>query len=137
MREHGWRPPFRRRAKVKVGLRMAYPHDGRRQPLQNSVPGSEDILTPGGTASQPQGVRGQELGSASSPASRWVAEAPPLAARLTDPPAAWPRARYAGAKVLIVENEDSNRMLMEKILTLVGYQCVSASNGQEALEVFR
>jgi CheY-like chemotaxis protein len=43
---------------------------------------------------------------------------------------------YAGAKVLIVENEDSNRLLMEKILSLVGYLCVSASNGQEALEVF-
>lgn len=57
------------------------------------------------------------------------------ATRLTDPPS-WPPAVCAGAKVLIVENEDSNRMLMEKILTLVGYECVSACNGQEALDVF-
>lgn len=41
-----------------------------------------------------------------------------------------------GKTILIVENEDSNRILMEKILGFAGYRCVAATNGQEALEVF-
>lgn len=48
---------------------------------------------------------------------------------------------YAGhlsraATVLIVEHEFNNRKLMESILDLGGYRCVSASNGQEALVMF-
>ncbi len=37
--------------------------------------------------------------------------------------------------ILIVENEVSNRILIEKVLSTRGYRCVSASNGQEALNI--
>lgn len=47
-----------------------------------------------------------------------------------------PRLARAGATILIVENEDSNRTLMEKILSFAGYHCVTACNGQEALDAF-
>jgi CheY-like chemotaxis protein len=40
------------------------------------------------------------------------------------------------ATILVVENEDGNRTLMEKILGFAGYRCVSATNGKEALKVF-
>ncbi len=46
------------------------------------------------------------------------------------------RLPQVAAKILIVENEDSNRTLMENILGLAGYRCISACNGQEALDVF-
>jgi CheY-like chemotaxis protein len=36
---------------------------------------------------------------------------------------------------LIVENEVSNRILIEKVLSTRGYRCISASNGQEALNI--
>lgn len=39
-----------------------------------------------------------------------------------------------GGVVLIVENEESNRRLMEQILGFAGYAYISASNGVEALE---
>jgi CheY-like chemotaxis protein len=42
----------------------------------------------------------------------------------------------AAPTVLIVENEDDNRTLMEEILRLAGYRCVSARNGREAVEAF-
>lgn len=42
--------------------------------------------------------------------------------------------RPAGV-ILIVENDESNRRLMEQILGFAGYQYFSAANGQEALEV--
>jgi CheY-like chemotaxis protein len=67
---------------------------------------------------------------------RWLSEFPSASVRLTDPPTSWPLSPFAGTTVLVVEDEDSNRMLIEKILTLVGYRCVSATNGEEALEVF-
>ena len=53
------------------------------------------------------------------------------------PTALWhsPKKR-PGVKLLIVENEYSNLRLMEHILGLAGYDCVSASNGREALDVF-
>jgi CheY-like chemotaxis protein len=35
--------------------------------------------------------------------------------------------------ILIVENEVSNRILIERVLSTRGYRCLSASNGQEAL----
>jgi CheY-like chemotaxis protein len=37
--------------------------------------------------------------------------------------------------VLVAENEENNRLLMEQILSLAGFQYVSATNGLEVLEV--
>lgn len=37
--------------------------------------------------------------------------------------------------ILIVENEISNRVLIEKVLSTRGYRCLSASNGREALDM--
>ncbi len=39
------------------------------------------------------------------------------------------------ATILIVENEVSNRILIERVLSTRGYRCVSASNGREALNI--
>ncbi len=35
--------------------------------------------------------------------------------------------------ILVVENEASNRILIERVLSTRGYRCISASNGREAL----
>jgi CheY-like chemotaxis protein len=37
--------------------------------------------------------------------------------------------------ILIIENEVSNRLLIERVLSTRGYRCISASNGLEALNV--
>ena len=37
--------------------------------------------------------------------------------------------------ILIVDNEVSNRILLERVLSTRGYRCISASNGQEALDL--
>src|SRR5713101_3082030 len=37
--------------------------------------------------------------------------------------------------ILIVENEVSNRILIERVLSTRGYRCLSASHGQEALNI--
>ena len=37
--------------------------------------------------------------------------------------------------ILIIENEVSNRILIERVLSTRGYRCVSASNGREALNL--
>ncbi|HEV2582984.1 MAG TPA: response regulator [Ktedonobacteraceae bacterium] len=37
--------------------------------------------------------------------------------------------------ILIVENEASNRILIERVLSTRGYRCLSASNGLEALNI--
>src|SRR5215831_19284624 len=37
--------------------------------------------------------------------------------------------------ILIIENEVSNRILIERDLSTRGYRCVSASNGREALNI--
>jgi CheY-like chemotaxis protein len=37
--------------------------------------------------------------------------------------------------ILIVENEVSNRILIERVLSTRGYRCLSASNGLEALNI--
>lgn len=37
--------------------------------------------------------------------------------------------------ILVVENEVSNRVLIERVLSTRGYYCLSASNGREALEI--
>jgi CheY-like chemotaxis protein len=39
------------------------------------------------------------------------------------------------ATILVVENEVSNRLLIERVLSTRGYRCLSASNGREALAV--
>src|SRR5258708_27070503 len=39
------------------------------------------------------------------------------------------------ATILIVENEVSNRILIERVLSTRGYRCVSAANGREALNI--
>jgi len=37
--------------------------------------------------------------------------------------------------ILIIENETSNRILIERVLSTRGYRCISASNGLEALNL--
>src|SRR5258708_27182182 len=37
--------------------------------------------------------------------------------------------------ILIIENEDSNRILIERVLSTRGFRCISASNGLEALHI--
>ena len=62
-----------------------------------------------------------------------------LRRRYTSPdPSAPPAAAQAGAVaassvILVAENEASNRVLMEQILSMAGYQYVSATNGVEVL----
>ena len=41
----------------------------------------------------------------------------------------------AAGVILVAENEDNNRLLMEQILSMAGYQYVSASNGAEVLSL--
>jgi CheY-like chemotaxis protein len=37
--------------------------------------------------------------------------------------------------ILIIENEISNRILVERVLSTRGYRCISASHGREALQM--
>jgi CheY-like chemotaxis protein len=37
--------------------------------------------------------------------------------------------------ILVIENEVSNRILIERVLSTKGYHCLSASNGREALDL--
>lgn len=37
--------------------------------------------------------------------------------------------------ILIIENELSNRILIERVLSTRGYRCISAANGREALAI--
>ncbi len=37
--------------------------------------------------------------------------------------------------ILIIENEVSNRLLVERVLSTRGYRCLSAANGREALDL--
>lgn len=39
------------------------------------------------------------------------------------------------ATILVVENETSNRLLIERVLSTRGYRCLSATNGREALDI--
>jgi len=39
------------------------------------------------------------------------------------------------ATILVIENEVSNRILVERVLSTRPYRCISASNGREALEI--
>ena len=45
------------------------------------------------------------------------------------------RAGTSQPAILIIENEVSNRILIERVLSTRGYRCISASNGQEALNI--
>lgn len=36
--------------------------------------------------------------------------------------------------ILLAENDESNRVLVEQILSLAGYTCIATANGREALE---
>jgi CheY-like chemotaxis protein len=38
--------------------------------------------------------------------------------------------------ILVAENDENNRTLVEQILSFAGYRCVLATNGQEALDAF-
>lgn len=42
---------------------------------------------------------------------------------------------HASETILVVENEENNRCLMEQILGFAGYRYLSATNGLEALEL--
>lgn len=55
--------------------------------------------------------------------------------RLTPPLLEPPRPAHAEATILVVENEENNRCLMEQILGFAGYRYLSATNGLEALAV--
>lgn len=49
-----------------------------------------------------------------------------------------PGAHASGANqptILVVENEVSNRILIERVLSTRGYRCISAANGLEALNI--
>jgi CheY-like chemotaxis protein len=46
-----------------------------------------------------------------------------------------PAAPNSHETILVVENEDNNRRLIEQILGFAGYHCLSATNGLEALDV--
>ena len=48
-------------------------------------------------------------------------------------PATTPGTRQS--TILIIENEVSNRLLIERVLSTRGYRCISASNGLEALHI--
>lgn len=37
--------------------------------------------------------------------------------------------------ILVIENEASNRILIERVLSTRGYKCISATNGSEALDM--
>ncbi|GLV59529.1 response regulator [Dictyobacter sp. S3.2.2.5] len=37
--------------------------------------------------------------------------------------------------IMVIENEVSNRLLIERVLSTRGYRCISASNGRDALEM--
>lgn len=41
----------------------------------------------------------------------------------------------AAPTILIIENEVSNRILIERVLSTRGYRCISAANGLEALHI--
>lgn len=51
------------------------------------------------------------------------------------PPAPAPASAPSHETILVVENEENNRCLVEQILGFAGYHYLSATNGQEALEV--
>ena len=46
-----------------------------------------------------------------------------------------PTATSRQATILVVENEVSNRLLIERVLSTRGYRCLSAGNGREALAI--
>jgi CheY-like chemotaxis protein len=41
----------------------------------------------------------------------------------------------SASTILIIENEVSNRILIERVLSTRGYRCIAASNGRDALDI--
>ena len=60
----------------------------------------------------------------------WRTAAPPTSACMTATPA-------AKETILVVDDEASIRRILETRLSMIGYQVVTASDGEEALEAFR
>lgn len=58
-----------------------------------------------------------------------------LRAPRSEPAPEPPRLAHSEMTILVVENEENNRCLMEQILGFAGYRYLSATNGLEALEV--
>lgn len=50
-------------------------------------------------------------------------------------PPARPLVRHAGARILVVEDNEINQEVAQEILTLAGYQCDIAENGLRAVEI--
>jgi CheY-like chemotaxis protein len=46
-----------------------------------------------------------------------------------------PKPSITPPAILIIENEVSNRILVERVLSTRGYRCISASHGREALQI--
>jgi two-component system cell cycle response regulator DivK len=143
---------------AEVGLHMAY--------LDHSQKIHRPERALGGTSASPAGIAAPhtDIGTASAvspqPASagyRSTARVTPILAYSADLYGAGPvpleplvavstrggklggvpfPAPANGITILIVENEESNRTLMEKILGFAGYRCMVACNGQEAVEMF-
>lgn len=54
---------------------------------------------------------------------------------MTNVPAANTSSEATVHTILIIENEVSNRILIERVLSTRGYHCITASNGLEALKI--
>jgi CheY-like chemotaxis protein len=52
-----------------------------------------------------------------------------------EPGTAHTNAHARPSTILIIENEVSNRLLIERVLSTRGYRCLSAANGREALAI--
>ena len=46
-----------------------------------------------------------------------------------------PKHSMSPPAILIIENEASNRILVQRVLSTRGYRCISASHGREALQI--
>jgi CheY-like chemotaxis protein len=136
----------RRPTRAKVGPRMLFP---RQQPAESRSAATSDTSADDGPAwssAAADATSAPTSGAPQMPRIVPILARPTVSAATLDAPggtgsasAARPtptRLPQVAAKILIVENEDSNRTLMEKILGLAGYRCISACNGQEALDVF-
>lgn len=129
---------------VEVGPRMAYLDEQQEQRPSYGV--SRDISSEAAEFTTPATHDDSTLADVPTPSSL-VTRLTPVAPRVV-PVLSHPLNRSSqpspdaasgpvrGYTILIVENEDSNRILMEKILGFAGYRCMVACNGQEALDIF-